>query len=263
MNSSIFLQDYSDKQVGIQLVSPDGISQPRIINVNGTQVWGFEFELLWQPQWVEGLTLGLSGTLLDAKFTDWTDDTRNLVRAAVYGSCPVVYKLGDQESTDPLGIPITDTNGNGSLDSGDAQPVAFCRLDYSGNDLERSPKQAYSASLALKRPFLETPFEYLFELNGSWQDERWADPENVVKLADYARLDMLLGLTSDKWDVIAYVNNVFDDDTFLTGGSGPDFGNQVTQLGFTAGFGTTHYFATLPDPRVFGIRANYRFGAGL
>ena len=45
--------------------------------------------------------------------------------------------------------------------------------------------------------------------------------------------------------------------------SGPDFGQQVTQLGFTAGFGTTHYFATLPDPRVFGIRASYRFGAGL
>jgi len=263
VNSSIFLQDYSEKQVGIQLVSPDGISQPRIINVNGTKVWGFEFEFLWQPQLVEGLTLGLSGTLLDATFTDWTDDTRNLVRAAVYGDCPVVYKLGDQESTDPLGIPITDTNNDNKVDFNDAQPVAFCRLNYNGNELERSPKQSYSASLALKRPFLDTPFEYLFELNGNWQDERWADPENVVKLADYARLDMLLGLTSDKWDVIAYVNNVFDDDTFLTGGAGPDFGSQVTDLGFTAGFGTTHYFASLPDPRVFGVRASYRFGGGL
>ena len=212
---------------------------------------------------MEGLTLGLSGTLLDAKFTDWTDDTRNLVRAAVYGDCPVIYKLGDQESTNPADIPLTDTNGSGAIDSDDAQPVAFCRLNYNGNELERSPKQAYSASLALKRPFLDTSFEYLFELNGSWQDERWADPENVVKLPDYARLDMLLGLTSDKWDVIAYVNNVFDDDTVLTGGSGPDFGSQVTQLGFTAGFGTTHYFASLPDPRVFGIRGSYRFGGGL
>ncbi len=253
VNSSIFLQDYSAKQVGIQIVSSEGISQPRIINVGGTQVWGFEFELLWQPGFLEGLTLGLSGTLLDAKYTDFIDDTRNLVRAAVYGSCPVIYKLGDQESTNPA-----DFTNVGAV----AQPVAFCRLNYNGNQLERSPKQSYSSSLVFQRPFLDTPFEYLVELNGSWQDERYADPENVVKLADYARLDMLLGLTSDKWDVIAYMNNVFDDDTFLTGGSGPDFGEQVTQLGFTAGFGTTHYFATLPDPRVIGVRATYRFGEG-
>ena len=253
VNSSIFLQDYSAKQVGIQIVSSEGISQPRIINVGGTQVWGFEFELLWQPGFLEGLTLGLSGTLLDAKYTDFVDDTRNLVRAAVYGSCPVIYKLGDQESTNPA-----DFTNVGAV----AQPVAFCRLNYNGNQLERSPKQSYSSSLVLQRPFLDTPFEYLVELNGSWQDERYADPENVVKLADYARLNMLLGLTSDKWDVIAYMNNVFDDDTFLTGGSGPDFGEQVSQLGFTAGFGTTHYFATLPDPRVIGVRATYRFGEG-
>ncbi len=251
VNSSIFLQDYSQKQIGIQVVSSEGISQPRIVNVEGTKVWGFEFEALWQPGFMEGLTLGLSGTLLDAEYTDYTDDTRNLVKIAQYGDCPLIYKLGDQESTDPT-----------DFDPAGTPPVAFCRLDYSGNELERSPKQSYSSSLVLQRPFLDTPFEYLFELNGSWQDERWLEPENAVQLADYARLDMLVGLTSDKWDVVAYMNNVFDDDRFLTGGSGPDFGEQVTQLGFTAGFGTTHYFATLPDPRVIGVRGTYRFGAG-
>jgi hypothetical protein len=186
----------------------------------------------------------------------------------------VVYKLAnaatedpnDQlESTDPNDPIFQDpaTNPPNISDGLAKTPVAFCRLDYSGNQLERTPEQSYSASMSLQRPFLDTPFEYLFEVSGSWQDERWADPENVVKLADYARMDMRLGLTSDKWDVIAYVDNVLDDDRFLTGGSGPDFGEQVTQLGFTAGFGTTHYFATLPDPRVFGIRGSYRFGGGL
>jgi outer membrane receptor protein involved in Fe transport len=252
LNSSVFFQDYTAKQVGIQVVSESGVAQPRIVNVGGTQVWGFEFEALWQPGFMEGLTLGLSGTLQDAEYTDWVDDTRNLIKAAVYGDCPVIYKRGDGESTDP------NDPGFGGL-----VPTAFCRLDYSGNDLERAPSQAYAASLQIQRPFMDTPFEYLFELNGNWQDERWADPENLVKLADYARLDLRVGLTSDQWDVIAYVDNVLDDDRYQTGGSGPDFGDQVTQLGFTAGFGTTHYFATLPDPRVFGIRGAYRFGGGL
>lgn len=262
VNSSLFFQDYTDKQVGIQVVAENGVSQPRVVNVGGTQVWGLELESVWQPSFMEGLTLSFAGTWLDAKYTDWVDDTRNLVKAAQYGDCPLIYKLGDQESTDPAAFTLTDTNGDGQVNSVDAQPVAFCRLNYSGNQLERSPKQAYAASLAIQRPFLDTPFEYLFEMNGSWQDERYADPENLVKLADYARLDMRIGLTSEKWDVIAYVDNVMDDDRFITGGSGPDFGDQVTQLGFTAGFGTTQYFASMPDPRVFGIRGTYRFGPG-
>ena len=250
LNSSVFFQDYTDKQVGVQTITAEGIAQPKVINVSGTEVWGFEFEALWQPAFMDGLTLGLSGTLLDASYTDFVDDTRNLVRVAVYGDCPVVYRLGAQESTDQAD-PIFNN----------VQPVAFCRVDYSGNKLERSPAQAYAASLAIQRPFLETPFQYIFELNGSWQGERWADPENAVKLADYARLDLRLGLTSDQWDVIFYVDNVMNDDRFITAGSGPDFASQITQLGFTAGFGTTHYFATLPDPRFFGVRAAYRFGA--
>lgn len=275
VNTSGFLQDYTDKQVGIQVVSPDGISQPKVVNASGAQVWGFEFETLWQPAFMEGLTLGLAGTLLDATYTDWVDDTRNLVKAATYGDCPLVYKLGNVVSSnladftivDTSGANFIDVNGNvetrdGVINDRDAQPTAFCRLNYAGNDLERTPDQAYSASASLQRPFMDTPFEYLVEVSGSYQSERWLDPENLTQLDENALMDVRIGLTSDRWDFIAYVDNVLDDDTFKTAGSGPDFGQQVTELGFTAGFGTTHYFATLPDPRVFGVRAAYRFGEG-
>jgi outer membrane receptor protein involved in Fe transport len=237
-------------------------------------VWGLEFEAIWQPEFMDGLFLSLSGTLLDTSYTQWTDDTRNLVRAASYGSCPLVYKYTgrdgiEQVVEDPAEITIEDTDRNqdGSyvndgVTANDPQPTAFCRLDYAGNELERTPKQAYAASMRIQRPFLDTPYEYLFELSGNWQDKRWAEPENLVELDSYALMDVRLGLVSDKWEVIAYVDNVLDDDTFKTGGSGPDFGEQVTDLGFTAGLGTTHYFASMPDPRVFGIRAGYRFGGG-
>jgi iron complex outermembrane receptor protein len=262
LNGSLFLQDYSDKQVGVQIVSPEGVSQPRVVNASGAQVWGLELDATWQPTFMEGLTLAFSGTLLDAEYTDWIDDSRNLVKAAAYGDCPIVYKLGNQEFTDINDWVPSDTNGSGTITAADAQPTPFCRFNYSGNKLERTPKQSYAASIIIQRPFLDSEFEYLFELNGSWQDERWAEPENMVKLTDYARVDLRLGLTSDRWEVIGYVENLFDDDRIITAGSGPDFGEQVTHLGFTAGFGTTHYFATLPDPRVFGVRASYRFGPG-
>jgi outer membrane receptor protein involved in Fe transport len=251
VNTSVFLNDYTDKQVGVQFVDQNGIAAPKVVNASGAQVWGFEFETLWQPNFMEGLTLSLSGTILDAEYTNFIDDTTNLVKAAVAGSCPPVYKLGNQESTDP----------NSAL-ARDPRAGKFCRLDYTGNNLERTPEQSYAASMSIQRPFLDTEYEYLFQVEGSWQDERASDPENLVKLKDYAIMNMRAGLTGDSWEVLAYVDNVLDQDTFTTGGSGPDFGRQVTQLGFTAGFGTSHFFATLPDPRVFGVRANYRFGAG-
>jgi outer membrane receptor protein involved in Fe transport len=266
-NSSVFLQDYTAKQVSIQVLDEAGIAQPRVVNASGAEVWGLEFEAIWQPEFMEGLLLTLSGTLLDASYTDWTDDTRNLVKVAAYGSCPLIYKYTgadgvEQEAGDPAQIPLQDTNGDSVINVNDRQPVPYCRLDYANNELERTPKQSYAASMQIQRPFLDTPFEYLFEVSGSWQDKRWAEPENLVELDSYALMNMRLGLVSDKWEVIAYIDNVLDDDTFKTGGSGPDFGEQVTELGFTAGLGTTHYFANMPDPRVFGIRAGYRFGAG-
>jgi outer membrane receptor protein involved in Fe transport len=273
-NSSLFFQDYTAKQVSIQVLDNAGVANPRVVNASGAEVWGFEFEAIWQPEFMEGLLLSLSGTLLDAEYTDWTDDTRNLVRAAAYGSCPLVYKYTGRDGVeqvveDPADITIEDTTrnqdgsfNNDGIDSSDPQPVAFCRLDYAGNELERTPTQSYAASMRIQRPFLDTPYEYLFELSGSWQSERWAEPENLVEFDSYALMDLRIGLVSDQWEVIAYVDNVLDDNTFKTGGSGPDFGDQVTDLGFTAGLGTTHYFANMPDPRVFGIRAGYRFGAG-
>jgi outer membrane receptor protein involved in Fe transport len=251
VNTSVFLNDYTDKQVGIQFVDSQGIAAPQIVNASGAQVWGFEFDTLWQPSFMDGLTLSLSGTILNAEYTNFIDDTTNLIKAAAFGSCPPVWKLGGAESTDPNSAIATN-------------PLAgkFCRLDYSGNKLERTPTQSYAASMTIQRPFFETEYEYLFQVEGSWQSDRASDPENLRVFKDYAVMNVRLGLTSDQWEVLAYLDNALDQDTFTTGGSGPDFGRQVSQLGFTAGFGTSHFFATLPDPRVFGIRANYRFGAG-
>ena len=59
--------------------------------------------------------------------------------------------------------------------------------------------------------------------------------------------------------MVGYIDNLLDDDTIKTGGSGPEFGQQVTELGFVAGLGVQFTFAPLPDPRVFGIRLSRRF----
>ncbi len=92
-----------------------------------------------------------------------------------------------------------------------------------------------------------------------YQDERFVDADNFVKWDDYWLVDLRLGLTSERFDFIAYVDNAFDDDTLKTGGTGPDFGEMLSEAGFVAGLGILQFQGALPNPRIFGVRATLRF----
>jgi iron complex outermembrane receptor protein len=231
VNSAAFFQDYTDKQVTTQVVTELGL-QPRVINASAAEVWGVEIEALWQPDAIDGLSLSIGYTWLDAEYTDFIQDTRSLARIAGAGSCEWVVLDGED----------------------------FCRLYYDGHKLERTPEHSLVTAASLRRPLGDSGFDWLAELSASYQDERFVDDDNFLKFDDYWLVDLRLGLASERTEIILYVDNLFDDDTLKSGGSGPDFGEQVTQLGFTAGLGVPHWFGTLPDPRLFGIRVNYRFG---
>lgn len=231
-NASFFFQDYTDKQVATQILAPSGDLQPRILNAGGAEVWGLELELTYQPDFVEGLSLFAAYTYLDAEYTEFDVTTGSMQRAAGNGSCNVV----------------DDGTGN-----------ATCEYNFSGRKLERTPDNAVVLTANFTRQFFKQDFDWFLDTNAIWQDERYASEDNFSTFDSYWLVDSRLGLTSEQWEIIGYVDNVFDDDTVLTGGTGPDFSNQVTELGFTAGFGVSHWFANLPDPRTVGVRASYRF----
>jgi hypothetical protein len=85
------------------------------------------------------------------------------------------------------------------------------------------------------------------------------DADNFVKFDDFWLLDFRVGLAAEKWSIVAYLDNVFDDNTLKSGGSGPDFAFQNQDLGFTAGLGVQQFFGLLPQPRTFGVRLMMQF----
>ena len=89
----LFYQDYSDKQIGTQILVPTadgGIqSNPRITNASSAEVWGLELEAIWQPNFMEGLVLQGGYTFLDTQYTDYVDVTTTAYRAAANASCPI------------------------------------------------------------------------------------------------------------------------------------------------------------------------------
>ena len=207
-----------------------------MLNASGAEVWGFEIETIWQPWFAEGLTLTAAYTYLDAEYTNFDLQTAALLRAAQLGRCDVI--------TQQAGTP---------------DESRTCSFDLSGNKLERTPENALVLQSSYTRQFLDLDFDWFVDVNASWEDERAVDENNFTKFDDYWLVDARLGLSAEQWEVIAYVDNVFDDDTIRTGGTGPDFGSQVVETGFTAGFGALYTFGILPEPRTAGIRANYRF----
>lgn len=253
VNGSVFFNDYTDKQVGTQVLVADPlqggalISQPRVINAAAAEVWGVELDLLWQPSFLEGLSISLAYTWLDPTYTDFIDETSSVVRAAMNGSCPVVYTGGENpanpdDKTDP-------TNG-----------APKCALNMSGHQLERTPENSFVSMIGLQRPLFNTGIDWFVEGNTTYQDKRFESVDNWTYFEDHWLTDIRLGLQADRWDALLYINNVFDDDTIKSGGSQPDFGEQDQLLGFTAGLGVNGWHGTLPPPRVIGVRANFRFG---
>jgi iron complex outermembrane receptor protein len=226
INSAVFFQDYNDKQIGTQILV-GGQLQPRIVNAASATVWGLELDWLWQPGFLEGLRINLAYTYLDAEFEDFTQSSTSAQRAAGVGACP------------------------GSGDD--------CLFDFSGNKLDRTPEHAVVGVFDYSAPLPGGELDWFAGTNVSWQDDRFLDEENVTKADAYWMVDARLGLEGDRWSALVYLDNVLDDDTILTGGPGPDFGQQIVETGFLAGLGVSNIFGVLPDPRTFGVRLSYTF----
>ena len=257
LNGAIFFEDFTDKQVNTQVLVPlegGGFqANPRIVNASAAEIWGLELEAIWQPSFFEGLSLGASYTYLDTTYADFVDETGSLVRASMSGTCPVVWRDSNTNAVVATGP------DNPNADPDEPTAIAKCAVSLTGNDLERTPENAFVGQINVERPFRDAGFDWYAGLNLIYQDERWADFDNYIKLDSFWLIDVRLGLASNAWDVQFYVDNLFDDDTMKTGGNSPDFGPLMADLGFSAGLVQTHYFGPLPDPRRVGVRMTYRF----
>lgn len=255
-NAALFYLDYTDKQVGTQILVPDGVggfrSNPRVINASSAEVWGLELELTWQPSFVEGMTLSGAYTYLDTQYTDFIDETTTFVRAGRAGNCPVVWKDNDDNT-----VATGTTNPNADLD--DPTFASKCALDLSGNQLERTPEHAFVGRFNLTRPLGSQGLEWFTEFDAIYQDQRFVDQDNQAFFEEFWQVDGRLGIVSEAMSLTLFVTNIFDDDTIRGGGSGPDFGQRISDMGFSAGLVRSHFFGPLTQPRTFGARLLFNF----
>lgn len=240
-NGAVFFQDYTDKQVSVQREILPGQIGVFTDNADGAEAWGFEADLVWYA--TDFLQLRASYTFLDTEYTDYVETTTgaaNIARAA----------LGNP---DVCTVSLSASNR------------AFCDLDLSGREFEFAPRNAVVTGFTLQSS-MEGGRTLFLEGDLIYQDERYLSQYNDSKLDSFTTFDLRFGLRGDKWDVMAYVENMFDDDTVKTALPiinlrdiavfAPFNGNPLP----TTVVLPPSVLATLPDLRQFGIRASFRFG---
>ncbi len=221
VNTALYYNDYKDQQTRVQFPAPAGGFLPvsGTANAGDVDIWGFELDSSWQitDHWNAGFNYAFS----QGEYDDF-----NLVEVSpARPSNSEFVKAGNLEA------------------------------DFSGNDTPGIPDHAFNL-FGQYTNNLTADIEWYARANWQWQDERWADTANLVKLESYSLVNGQLGIQTDQWFASFYVENAFDDDTVRFA---QEFIDQTEGIRGDLGFAfPVGYYAYLPQPRTFGVRFQYR-----
>jgi outer membrane receptor protein involved in Fe transport len=240
-NFAVFRQDYDQKQIGVQTITPSGIPVGRVINSGAAKIDGFEADIQWRA--TDHLTLGAAYSYLDARYTKFAFRTNSSTDAIRFGDCTRATQT----------VPAT------------GGTAFFCDVDALRNrslKLEDVPEHSLVLQGRYERPLAAFGgSRWYVESDWQVQTERFVDPANRRWVEDYVLGNLRFGVADDdgRWEAILYINNVTDDDTILSANDNP--GEPDAGVFDATQFGPTDaLLVSLPDPRLVGLRFNWRFG---
>ena len=222
-NGAIFFQDFTDKQTTTQvIVNTLPVAKP--INSAQAEVKGFEFDTTWLA--TERWTFSLNYTWLDSEYTDYTVLTDNPTVIAEAGNC----------APEDLG------------------GTSFCRVSYTGNDVEDVPDNAFALRAHYDRE-LSADWSWFGDMQLVHRSDRYDADTNIAKLASFTQVDLQLGLRRDNWTGIFYIDNMFRDETprSTLATAAP-----LNNIGGGAVIPNLQIVSLTP-PRVAGVRLNATF----
>lgn len=210
LNGALYLNDYRDQQIGVQQQVPGSVTPvPGITNAARVEVWGAEFDGSWLV-------------------------TNNLQLSAAYAWTDAVFERFIQ----------TD-EGSTALNKAEAGNI---EADFSGNYVGKNPEHAVNASVDWFGQLGASNYEWFAGATALYRSKRYLDESNLNYLPEFTRVNLRFGLESPRYLLMAYVDNVFDDDEITSGQRVVDLGNPD---GFAPG---RAYLLHMPLPRVYGVR---------
>jgi len=230
LNAALFYQQYTGKQIPVQNVTESDIAYTLIENAGEADVSGLELEVVWQAS--DNVRLQAGYSYLNGEYTNLTYQTNSSNSIARAGNC------------------IPDASGN------------VCTISLDGNSLEDIPEHSVVALAGYYPPlgFIDAPgLNGLLEADVEYQSSRYTEEFNDREVASFTLVNARIGLQSERWDALIYVNNVFDDDTIKSWSSSTGLVATSERTDPSIAAFPAEGFAIAPPPRTWGVRANLRF----
>ncbi|MBL8555692.1 MAG: TonB-dependent receptor [Phenylobacterium sp.] len=237
VNAAAFYNDYKDLQLNLSQLNATGTAAANnFVNVDA-EAYGLELEAIWRP--IAALDLSASYGYLHTEITK--------------GCC--FYDPADPGALDPNATP-----SGGSVLSNGARLV-FQTLK--GSRIYQSPKNKLAANANYTFDF--APGSLIVSATYTWTDETYYQPfksaANRVKAYDTTDFRALWVDGEDRFTIIGYVKNAFDQKGFTSNGS-----TTPTAIFDSPNPGTTSIVQTrtaitrgLIQPRTYGVELQYRF----
>ena len=230
LNGALFYQQYTNKQIPVQNVTESDIAFTVIENAGEADVAGLELEAVWQA--TDNVRLQVGYAYLNGEYTRLTYQTNSANSIARAGNC------------------IPDATGN------------VCIISLDGNSLEDIPDHSVVALAGYYPPLsvFDAPgLNGLLEADVEYQSSRYTEEFNDREVASFTLVNARIGVQSERWDALLYVNNVFDDDTIKNWSSSTGLVATSERTDPTITAFPAEGFAIAPPPRTWGIRGNLRF----
>lgn len=224
INAAAFHMDYSNKQTATLVDVPTSVSATGVLsvttNAGSADVDGQEIELTIRPS--RELTLTAGYTHLVPKYTDYVYNSTTALTIARAGNCTIIT-VGTQQT---------------------------CQITQTGNDLEMAPRHSLTGMVNYTTEVADG-VRVFGEAQALARSKRSVFEDGHWQFRPYAVVDVKLGVETDKWSLMAYVDNVLDDRTVKSA---------INLLDVAAGSGAwLNMIAYMPDPRTAGLRMRYNF----
>lgn len=230
INAAVYYEDFSGKQTSSQILLDNGLVGTLTVNASSAEVKGLEFDAAWAP--VDGMNLSLGYSYIDATYGDFKTNSNGVGTISAVGNCTPVT----------IGTSLS------------------CEVDRTGNRLEDVAKHSLNLGMSYEQA-LTDDVSWLIETDVQYSSNRYDTSDNILELQAYWMADLRIGLTSDSWSIVAFADNLFNDDTVKQAFNTTDF----TTLN-VAFFPPPFTFilenagqAQLPNKRQLGVRTTFNF----
>ncbi|ODT87608.1 TonB-dependent receptor [Phenylobacterium sp. SCN 70-31] len=237
LNAAAFYNEYKDLQLNLAQLNPAGTAASNnFVNVNA-EAYGLELEAIWRP--IRALDLSASYGYLHTEITK--------------GCC--FYDPADPGALDPRATP------SGGFVVSNGTRLVFQTLE--GSRIYQSPKHKFAGNANYTFNF--DAGSLILSATYTWTDETYYQPfksdANKVKGYDVTDFRVLWNDGADRYTVIGFVKNAFDQKGFTSNGS-----TTPTAIFDNPNPGVTSIVQTrtaitrgLIQPRTYGVELQYRF----